>query len=104
MKQRNFQEKLALWSTYFSSIILVVLLVLSLVACGQKIYTDTGVEGIRRVEKVRMGKENILYYQKYDYQTGKYFEAEQNAQGEWVYTEEGLFLRDFNREDFVDGS
>lgn len=80
------------------------MLILPLASCSEKIYTETGVEGIRQVEKVRQDKENVVYFQKYDPQTGKYFEAWQNSQGEWVYTDEGQFLRDFNGAGFVEGS
>lgn len=79
------------------------LVVFLIQACHQVKYSDTGTQGIRKVEKGVLGAKKKITFQKYDKELGRYYEAEQGTDGEWHFTEDGNFLRNLNR-DQVDGS
>ncbi len=67
--------------------------ILLLSSCHSVTYSDLGIN-IRKVVEKDVDGDVTVSYQKYDPETGCYYEAEKRDDGKWYFTEEGSELQE----------
>ncbi len=77
----------------FFSIILI--LAGLLISCESVRYVDTETYGIRKVIRGQ-GEDTRISYEKFDKETGRYYEAEKKQNGNWEFTEHGQKMKNIN--------